>query len=250
MLRKIVVLMFAFMVVGAADARATLRIISANDPAGDPTRIHYRISSPTWSSSPIDFDLIDGDYRSFGVAAGTYTIEAFPPEGWYVGDIQCVPAGSSAFATDVANRRVVVTHGAEDHHFCTFTNRKGTPGSAPSPGISPAPPRSLVPPSLLSRHPALVRVRAGHGYAEASIRVTQHSIIKGWLLRHKKVIVGNKRVEHDPGTRVLRVKLQRKRMRRMQRRGLEHVRLLLRIAVTAPNGATHVFKHRVLIDLT
>jgi hypothetical protein len=27
------------------------------------------------------------------------------------------------------------------------------------------------------------------------------------------------------------------------------VRLLLRIAVTAPNGATHVFKHRVLIDL-
>jgi hypothetical protein len=52
-----------------------------------------------------------------------------------------------------------------------------------------------------------------------------------------------------PGTHVIRVTIQRKRMRRMQRRGLKRVTLTLRIAVTAPNGATHVFRHRALVKL-
>ena len=246
MLRKIVVLMFAFMVVGAADARATLRIISANDPAGDPTPTNYSVTSATFSSGL--FALGDDDFRSFGAGPGTYTLQSFPAPGWHVGDIQCVGDSEADFAIDIPNARVIVTHGLGDEQTCSFTNTRIT--QAPAPGISPKPPASELPKVVLPRHPALVGVRAGHGYAEASIRVTQHSIIKGWLRRHKTVIVGSKRIERDPGTHVLRVKLQRKRMRRMRRRGLEEVRVLLRIAVTAPNGATHVFKHRVLIDLT
>jgi len=244
--------MLAFLVVGAADARATLRIENHNVPAGDPTPITYRLNSSTWTA-PIDFVLKDGEERSFGPNAGTYTVQALLPAGWAVQSILCAsshdhPATDGEVVTDVSAGIATFFHGPDQHQTCSFTNGKARTGP-PSPGISPSPPASEIPPEQVSRHPAIVGVRAGHGYAEASILLTQRSIIKGWLLRHKKVIVGKKRIERDAGTRVLRVKLQRKRMRRMRRRGLEHVRAILRVAVTAPNGATHVFKHRVLIDL-
>jgi hypothetical protein len=248
MLRKTVSLMLAVFAVSAADAHATLRIQNHNVPAGDPTPITYRLNSPTWTQ-PIDFVLKDGEDRSFGPGPGTYTVQALLPTGWAVATILCEsnPPIPGTVVTDVPAGVVTFNHQENQHQTCSFTNGKA--GSPPSPGIAPAPPASEIPPKLLPRHPAIVGVRVGRGYAEASIRITQRSIIKGWLLRHKTVVVGSKRIERKAGTRVLRVKLQRKRMRRMQRRGLDKVKLTLRIAVTAPNGATHVFKHRVLVRL-
>jgi hypothetical protein len=256
MLRKSVLLMLAFLVVGAADAQATLRIQNHNVPAGDPTPITYRLNSPGWTE-PIDFVLKDGEDRSFGPNAGTYTVQALLPAGWAVEAILCEssrtshPETDGVVVTDVSAGLATFSHGPDQHQTCSFTNGKVRPsgGSPPSSGISPSPPASEIPPKQLPRHPAIVGVRAGRGYAEASIRLTQRSIIKGRLLKRKTVIVGSKRIEREPGTRVLRVKLQRKRMRRMRQRGLEQVTLTLRVAVTAPNGATHVFKHRVLVDL-
>jgi hypothetical protein len=245
MLRKTVFIMLAVFAVSAADAHATLRIQNHNDPAGDPTPTGYSMTGGTFSSGV--FSLTDGDYKSFGQQPASYTLQAFPAPGWVVGAIECVGDTQADFAIDVPNARVIVAHGPDDEQTCSFTNRKAS--QPPAPGVSPAPPKSELPKVVLSRHPAIVGVRVGRGYAEASIRITQRSIIKGWLLRHKTVVVGSKRIERKAGTRVLRVKLQRKRMRRMQRRGLDKVKLTLRIAVTAPNGATHVFKHRVLVPL-
>lgn len=248
MLRKTVVLMIAFLVGTAAEAGATLRVQNHNDPAGDPTPTSYSVTSATFSSGV--FALTDGDYKSFGQMPNTYTFQSFPAAGWAVSDIQCLGDTPNDFAIDVPNGRVIVTHGPDDEQTCSFTNRKVAQGGGqPAPGVSPSAPKSELPKVVLPRHPALVGVRVGRGYAEASIRLTQRSIIKGRLLKRGSVIVGSKRIEREAGTRVLRVKLQRKRMRRMQRRGLDDVTLTLRVAVTAPNGATHVFKHRVLVRL-
>lgn len=248
-IRKVVLLALALLAGTAGEASATLGIENHNDPAGDPTAMNYRLESPRFSS-PIVFTLTDGVYTSFGVQPGTYTVQGLPPVGWAVGDIQCVGPDAGDFVIDVANGRVTVTHGAEEEHICAFTNRKLSPGGgAASPGISPTPGPAELPKVVIPRHPALVGVTVGRGYAEATIRITQRSIIKGWLLRHKTRVVGRKRIVRAAGTHVIRVKLQRKRMQRMQRRGMKSVTLTLRIAVTAPNGATHVFKHRALVKL-
>jgi hypothetical protein len=247
--RKVVLLAVAFLVGTASEASATLGIENHNDPAGDPTPMNYRLESPSFSS-PINFTLTDGLYTSFGVQPGTYTVQGLPPVGWAVGDIQCVGPDPGDFVIDVANGRLTVTHAADEEHICAFTNRRLSPASgAPAPGIAPTPGSAELPKVVIPRHPALVGVRAGRGYVEATIRITRRSIIKCWLLRHKTRVVGRKRIVRAPGTHVIRVTIQRKRMRRMQRRGLKRVTLTLRIAVTAPNGATHVFRHRALVKL-
>jgi hypothetical protein len=93
-------------------------------------------------------------------------------------------------------------------------------------------------------------VSTGRGFAEAVVRVTRRSVIKGNLRRHGPRVLGAARIVTKPGTVSFRIPLERKRMRRMQRRGLERVRLTLRIAVTTRRGgATHVFTHRVLVEL-
>ena len=62
--------------------------------------------------------------------------------------------------------------------------------------------------------------------------------------------MGRARIQRKPGTHVLRVKLKAERVRKMRRRGLRTATLTLRVAVTAKSGgATHVFKHRVLVKL-
>jgi hypothetical protein len=253
MLRKTVVVILAFMTIAAADARATLRFDNHNDPAGDPTVINYRLTSPTWSGSPFDFALTDGDYRSFGVPAGVYTAQALLPAGWVVGDIDCVGPRPEDFAKDIPSGRVTVTHGAKDEHLCTFTNRKapqGGGGQPPSPGVSPSPPPAQLPKVVLPRRPALLGVSAGRGYAEASLRIMRRSEIKGRLLRHAKRLVGAARIVRKAGTHTIRVPLERERMRRMRRRGMENVTLTLRIVVTARrSGVTHAFRHRVIVDL-
>ena len=47
---KSVLLMLAFLAFSGSEAQATLQIESHNDPAGDLTPMHYRVSSPSWSS--------------------------------------------------------------------------------------------------------------------------------------------------------------------------------------------------------
>jgi hypothetical protein len=243
----------ALLCLGAAapDANATLRIASHNDPAGDPTVIGYRLESPTWSASPFDFQLPDGDFRTFGVPAGTYTARALPPAGWQVGDIQCVGPRPDDFTIDVANAVVTIRHGAGDEHSCAFTNRRIPPGGGPppSPGIAPSPPPAELPKVVLPRRPAVLGVLAGRRFAEATVRITRRSLIKGRLLSGSGRIVGSARMTRKAGTHVLRVPLRPERVRRMRRRGLREVTLTLRIAVVARSGATWAFRHRVVVRL-
>jgi hypothetical protein len=243
-------LVLTFLAATAAEAGATLRIANHNDPAGDPTVIKYRLNSPTWTT-PIDFELSDGDDKSFGPVAGTYTFQALLRAGWQVSDIQCVGPRPQDFAIDVANGRVTVTHGAGDEHTCAFTNRRlpAGGGPAPSPGVAPSPPPAELPKVVQPRKPALLGVTAGRGFAEATVRITRRSVIKGQLLRHQTRVVGTKRVVGTAGTHVVKVSLERKIRRQLRRRGLERVMLTLRIAIVARNGATHVFRYGVLVRL-
>jgi hypothetical protein len=250
---RIAVAALVLLGVAAPDAGATLRTVNHNDPAGDPTAITYRISGAPAFPAPVDFQLTDGDYRSFGPAAGTYTVQALVPQGWQVGDIQCVgPPERNDFAIDIPNGRVTVTHGPTDEHTCSFTNRRIPPGgSAPSsPGIAPAPPASELPKVGLPRKAALVGVVAGRRYAEATVRIMRRSTIKGRLLSPTGKTRGNARIRRDAGTHVLRVAVKRERVRRMRKRGKRQVLLTLRLAVVdADNGATRVFHHRVMVRL-
>ena len=239
--------------VAAPEAGATLRTVNHNDPAGDPTVISYRIEGAPAFVTPIEFQLTDGDYRSFGPSGGTYTISALLPQGWQVADIQCVgSSGVNDFTIDIPNGRVTVPHGEGEHDTCTFTNRRipSSGPSAPSPGISPAPPRSEVPESMLPRRPALLGVVAGRRFAEATVRITRESSVKGRLLSSRGKTLGAARIRRKPGTHVLHVGLKRNVARTMRRRGLRKITLTLRVAVTAlSGGATHVFTYRVLVKL-
>jgi hypothetical protein len=250
---RLVVSTLVVLGVAAPEAGATLRTVNHIDPAGDPTVISYRIEGAPAFVTPIDFQLTDGDFRSFGPDAGTYTVSAMLPQGWQVADIQCVgSAGVNDFTIEIPSARVTVPHGEGEHDTCTFTSRRIPPSgpSAPSPGISPAPPRSEVPESVLPRRPALVGLVAGRRFAESTVRITLRSIIKGRLLSSRGKTVGAARIRRKPGTHVVRVELKRKVVRRMRRRGLRKVTLTLRVAVTArSSGATHVFRHRVLVKL-
>jgi hypothetical protein len=252
MLRKSALLMLAFLVVGTAEANATFRIENHLNPAGDPTKITYSVQGAGYNDDqPYVFELVDGDYLSTGPPPGTYTATALLPPGWAVQDIQCVgPHDQADFVIDVPNGRVTVTHGASDEHICAFTNhRVPAGGSPPLPGVSPTPLPGEVNKVVLSRHPALLAVTAGHGFAKATIRVMRKSIVKARLMRHGR-IVGARRVVLKRGTYDIKVPLDRERMKRMQRRGLDQVTLTFRIIVTARrSGATHVLKHRVIVDL-
>ena len=250
---RFVVATLVLLGVAAPQAGATLRFENHNDPAGDPTMISYRLEGPTWSSSPFDFQLADADYKSFGVPAGTYTGTAVLPEGWQVADIQCLGPRPQDFAIDVANGRVTVTHGPTDEHICAFTNRRiprTGAASTPSPGIAPSPRPEELPKVVVPRRPAMLGVVAGRSFAKATIRITRRSVIKGRLLSSRGKILGRARLKREPGTHVLRVSLKPRNAQRMRRRGRDKVMLTLRVAVSAENGgATHAFKHRVMVPL-
>ena len=99
----------------------------------------------------------------------------------------------------------------------------------------------------MPRKPALLGVTAGRGFAEATVRVTRRSAIRGRLLRRETRVVGTKRVVGRAGTHVVSVSLKRKVRRQLRRRGFKRVTLTLRIAVVARGGATHVFRSRVRV---
>ena len=250
---RLVVATLVVLGVAAQDAGATLRFENHNNPAGNPTPINYRLEGPPGWGAPIDFQLVDGDYKSFGVAAGTYTTTALVPPGWQVEAIQCFGGPPSDFVIDVANARVTVTHESTDHHSCAFTNRPipRNPATAPpSPGIAPTLPPAELAEVVVPRRPALIGVAAGRRFAAATVRVTRGSIIKGRLLTRRSKLLGSARIRRQPGTHVLRVQLKSKQARKLRRRGLRTMTLTLRIAVTAENGgATHVFKHQVMVKL-
>jgi hypothetical protein len=238
----------------APDARATLEVTNHNNPAGDPTPTTYRLlrSGEPIASVP-DFPLKDGKSRSFGVSPGTWTFQALPAPGWQVAAINCTGRGfAGEFAIDVPNGRVTAVHQDDTHEqFCTFTNRRASaPGgqTQPGSGVSPSVPASELPKVVLPEGPALLGVKAGRGFASATVRITRRSEIRCQLLRRGTRVVGAARVVRRAGTHVIRVKLKRRIRRRMRARGLERVNLTLRVVV-ANKDATDVFRFGALVRL-
>jgi hypothetical protein len=246
------VLSAMFFAFAAPAAHATLRVVNQNDPAGDPTLITYRLLQPP-STTPLvpDFQLADAGYKSFGVHAGTYVIQAnILPADWHVVGIECVGGPNpNDFVKDVANGRVTVNHEDGAEQTCTFKNsRISSSGSSSSPQSSPISP--FVPPSELPRvtlpkGPALVRVTAGRGFATATVRVTERSVISCKLLRGKHV-VGTKRTTHRPGTYTMRIAVTKRYMRFLRQHHRKRQLLTLQV-VTKAGKATHVFRYRVLV---
>jgi hypothetical protein len=250
--------------VAAPSAQATLRIINHNDPAGDPTLITYRLSTPQRSPLIPDFQLPDEQCQlpkdashcgtSFGVdptVYGTnYIVQALVPPGWRTEAIECIGQGfPGEFTKDVANGRVTLVHQNQSaEQTCAFTNGRiaGSGGQASS-GVSPTVPVSEASKVTVPRGPALVGIRVGRGFAAATVRVTRRSVIKCQLLSGKKV-VGTARVVRDAGTKTVRVTLRQKTWRSLRARGQKRKTFTLKVTIVA-GKATHVFRHRVLVKL-
>ncbi|HEY7621400.1 MAG TPA: hypothetical protein VH834_16590 [Solirubrobacteraceae bacterium] len=254
--------------VAAPSANATLRVINHNDPAGDPTSIMYRLSTPDRNPLIPDFPLPDEQCvlpqdaehcgASFGVDptryGTTYTIQMVT-QGWRTEDIQCIGVGAPGeFTKDLANNKVTVQHNNSTYEqTCAFTNVKisgsgsGSGSSQGSTGLSPSIPASEVSKVSLPRGAALVGVRVGRGWAAASVRITRHSVIKAQLL-DGKTVVGTARVVRNAGTRTVRVTLKQKAWRSLRARGLKRRTFTLRVTVVA-GKTTKVFRHRVLVRL-
>jgi hypothetical protein len=236
----------------AAPAQATLRIINHDEPAGDPTKITYRLSSATEAQFAPDFSLVDGEYKSFGVKPGTYTVQALVPAGWQVGDIQCVGPSPADFTVDVPNGRVTTVHGPNAEQTCAFTNRRvsasGGGQTTPTSGVAPSVPASEASKVALPKKPALLRVRSGRRFASATVRITRRSVIKAQLLSGKRV-VGSARVTHQAGTYVVRVNVSRKQLSRLRAGGRQRATLTLKVVVVAANKATSVFRYRAIVRL-
>ena len=252
-------LVAAFMAATAPEASATLEIQNYNNPAGDPTPITYRLFAGGPEPLIPDFTLGDGAQASFGPDPNryghSYTFQALPPLGWQVADIRCVSRTprTDAFAYDIANGRVTISHDVGQDHFCAFTNRKrsgsgsGSGGAAGgSTGVSPTVPGGS--PTSRSKSPALLRVRGGRRFASATIRIARKSVIKAQLRKGKRV-VGTTRVTHKAGTYVVKVALRKKWRRRYQHQGRKRVTFTLRVVVVGSNHATKVFTSGVIVRL-
>ena len=253
-------LVVAFMGAMAAKASATIEIQNYNDPAGDPTRITYRMFAGEPEPLIPDFVLGDGEAISFGPDPNryghSYTFQALPPAGWRVADIRCAStSGPDTFAYDVANGRVTITHRVGEDHFCAFTNRKtssfgsggGSGGTAGgSIGFSPTAPGTS--PTSRSNAPALLRVRGDRRFARATIRIARKSVIRLQLRKGKRV-VGTTRVTRKAGTHVVKVTLRKKWRLRYQRQGRKRVTLTLRVVVVGGNRAAKVFASGVIVRL-
>jgi hypothetical protein len=247
-------LVLAFSGVTAADAGATLRIASHNEPAGDPTPINYRLENPSWSASPFDFVLRDGEYRTFGQPPGSYTARALLPPGWKVLAIDCIgPDRPDAFVIDVPHGQVTMNHQDADEQSCSFTNGKvnasgGAAGGSPSSAISP----SLLPQQLakvkLPKRAALLGVRVRRGIVEATLRLRRRSVIRLRLLRGTRVIA-RKRVRRRAGVRVVRISVPTAMRHRIRSLGRKRVLVTLKISVVERNGRTKRFRYKAVVPL-
>jgi hypothetical protein len=248
--------LLALSAVAPSVAAATLRTHNVNDPAGDLTPMTYRLSGGTFSQ---DFQLAGDEDRSFGPAAGVYTIQAFPAPGWRVGDIQCVGASPSVFQIDVPNGRVTVNHTAVAEDTCTFTNRRvgasgatgggsGGGGASSTPGVAPTPTAAELPKVSVPKKIALLKVNAGRRFASATVRIPQRSVIKASLLRGTKVLQ-TARVVKAAGSPTIRINLNRANLRLLRRQG-STARLTLRVVVVPVGKKTgQVFRFGVRIKL-
>jgi hypothetical protein len=233
----------------AAEAGATVDVTNHNDPAGDPTLIAYRLFPPP-PAAPIDFTLHDGEYQGFGPFEGTVVVQVLLPAGWQVEDIQCSgTTPQSAFAIDKANGRVTINHGIADEQFCSFTNRRTAVPGGGSSGVTPAPPPNLAGSIAIPDKPALLHVKVGRRYADATIRITRRSVIKSQLLWHGHV-VGTAREVRKPGTYDVTVSIRPSTVRRLRQQGRKRVTLTLRVVVVASRRPAHVFRYRVVVPLS
>jgi hypothetical protein len=248
---RLAVLSVTSFALAAPAAHATLRIWNENEPAGDPTLITYRLSTPTRPQFGPDFQLGPHANTSFGVDptiyGTTYYVQALPLTGWRVKAIECVGSSGSSYTTDVANGRVTLIHPPHAEQTCTFTNSRLPGSGSASSAISPTVPGSEISKVVLPRGPALLGVRVGRGFATATVRLTRRSVIKAQLLWHGHV-VGSARATHNAGTPTLRVALKRSSWRTLRARGLKRATFTLRVVVVA-GKATKVFRYRALLRL-
>src|SRR3954451_1213419 len=242
--------LLALSAVAPSMAAATLRTHNVNDPAGDVTPMTYRLSGETFTQ---DFQLAGDEDRSFGPAAGVYTIQASPAPGWRVADIQCVGANPSVFQIDVPNGRVIVNHTAIAEDTCTFTNRRvtasgGTSTATSTPGVAPTPSPSELSKVSIPKKIALLKVNAGRRFASATVRISQRSVIKAQLLRGSRV-VATTRVVRAAGSPTVRINPNRATVRLLRRQG-STARLTLRVVVVPVGKKTgQVFRFGVRIKL-
>ena len=233
----------------AAEARATVDVTNHNDPAGEPTVIAYRFFYPP-PTAPVDFALHDGEYQNFGPFAGTAVVQVVLPAGWEVEDIQCSgTTPQSAFAIDKAKGQVTINHGEADEQYCSFTNRRKSASGGASSGVSPAPPPNLAASVAIPDKPALLHVKAGRRYADATIRITRRSVIKSQLLWRGHV-VGTAREVRKPGTYDVTVSIRPSTARRFRQQGRKRITMTLRVVVVASRRPAHVFRYRVVVPLS
>jgi hypothetical protein len=230
--------------VAATDAQATLRVQSHNDPAGDPTPMTYRLNNASWAQ-PIQFVLNDGEDKSFGPKPGTYTIQAVPPSGWQVRDIQCVGPDPAEFAIDLAHALVTVTHKAADDQTCAFTN--GKVNAPPSSGVAPSPPPEELPGNL-RKQIALLGVRAGKGFVTVKLRIVHRSAITLHLRRGTRVLA-RKRIVRHAGVRRVKIRLRPETRRWFRQHGHKRALFTLKIRVAERGDTKKVFWYRVIIRL-
>lgn len=251
--RRVAMLPLGLLLVGccavaAPDAGATVRVASHNDPSGDATAITYRFDSPTWTREPIEFVLRDGETTSYGPQPGTYTVQAIPPPGWQVNDIQCLGPDPAGFIIDVPNGLVTMAHGEDAEQTCSFTNGKVDAPGPPSSGVAPSPPADELAKVKVPKEIALLGVRPGKGFVKATLRIIRRSIVKAQLRRGDRVLART-RVVRRAGTRAVRISLPRETLRSLRNRGRKRLPVTLVLKVFQSRETRKRFSYRVIIPL-
>jgi hypothetical protein len=243
---RVGLLAVAFVAVMAADAGATIRIESHNDPAGNPTGVTYRLDSPQWTREPIDVVLHDGETKTYGPKPGTYTVQALPPAGWKVNDIQCVGPDPADFAIDVAHSIVTMTHRPGAEQTCSFTNGQVGASGPPGTGVAPSPPPAELPEIRVPKKVALLGVIPGRGFVDVRLRIIRRSTIKLHLRRGTRILA-RKRVVRRAGVRRVRIHLRPETRQFFRDRGRKRALFTLKIRVADRRGNKKVFWYRVII---
>jgi hypothetical protein len=243
-LARVSLLVALVLTVTAPSAGATIRVQSHNDPAGDATAIAYRLSSPSWTQ-PISFTLHDGADRSFGPKPGTYTVQALPPAGWRVSDIQCSSLlNPGSFTIDVAHGIVTMAHITGDEQTCSFTNSNVGAGP-PSSGVAPSPPAEELP---KKKKIGLLGVRVGKGFVKVRVRIIHRSTIRLHLRRGTRVLA-RKRVVRPAGVRVVKVRLRDATRRWFRDHGRKRALFTLKTHIADRRGGRKVFWYRALVPM-
>jgi hypothetical protein len=239
----------------APEAGATIRFEHHTDPAGDPTVFTYQLLFADGRVSDTTQLSGDGDYTSFGGQPGTYIMQASPPAGWRVADIQCVDDQNTpnVFQIDVPNGRVILDHSrGEAHQVCAFTNARVTPGGGGNPGsttgVAPTPVAVGRARNQRPRRTAVSRVVGGRRKATATVRLARRSVVRATLFNGRRKLV-TRRIVRSAGEHALVMNVPRREVRRLRARGRTRATLRLRVVLAERGGATRVFSIRVRVRL-